>query len=187
MARKPKKSGESTETVSAITIPNDTKRAQFMIHVSRIRDAKNDLAELYQSAKEAGIVAKDINYAIKLQKAKEHDVVERRKRENEIAGWLNHPMISEPGLFDMPSPGDPIFEAGKISAMEGNPRKPPPHLGSNDAEQWMSGWNQGNAERNAALAGAMGVDDDDSDPPEDGPDEVTGEETADEMEDEPAI
>lgn len=145
-------SGATTEQLS-----EDQHRALFIQSVTKIERLREDVASAsgtlraaYKVAKAEGFSKKDIDFAIGLRKGDQAEAIERRRREQMIAKWVNHPIGTQADLFDEDRTplDDKAFEAGKLVGMEGNEAcKPPTHYPTSVAQRWIEGWHEGQAAR----------------------------------------
>jgi ribosome modulation factor len=112
--------------------------------------ASGKLRQGYQKAKAEGFTKDDIDYAIRLRTAKPEELIEQRRRERELAKFLNHPIGTEPDMFDEPDrtpAADHAFEEGKLQGLEGEPCRPPHHFATEQSQKWIAGWHEGTADR----------------------------------------
>jgi hypothetical protein len=99
-----------------------------------------------------GFSKSDIDFGLKLRGAadKEADAKAKsaeRRRQIQIAQWLNHP-LAQMDLFDgTPAPHQPIderaYEEGKIAGYQGLQCTPPVEYTGPTMQKWISGWQDG--------------------------------------------
>lgn len=144
-------SGASAEQIS-----DDQQRALFIQSLEKIKRAKEkaatataDLRNLYKVAKAEGFSKADIDYAISLEKDDDDKMIERRRREQKIAAWMNHPIGTQADLFESKVDDRPLkdraFEEGKIAGMKGEVAKPPYDTGTDGYSGYMEGYHAGQA------------------------------------------
>lgn len=105
-----------------------------------------------------GFKRKQVEFGLSLRKAKDQESIDEWRQLMRIARFLNHPIGTQPGLFDLPeeevSPVDQAKAAGRQAALEGLECKPPYATSSDEGQGWIEGWHGGHAERLTLLADA---------------------------------
>lgn len=87
----------------------------------------------------------EIDYALKLRKEPDADMIARRRAEARIARFMNHPIGTEPDMFDEVdrTPAvDRAFDEGKIAGAAGKSASPPYDPGVPQHQAWLKGWHQ---------------------------------------------
>jgi hypothetical protein len=136
------------------TLTEDQERALFFHHLNRVKAQKavvasetGSLRSLYKIAKADGFSKKDIDFALSLESRKEEETLEERRRQQRIAFWLQHPIGTQPDMFDFQPDRTPLadraYEAGKIAGMKGEPNRPPHDENTEAGQKWMAGWHKG--------------------------------------------
>lgn len=99
-----------------------------------------------------GFKAKDIDFGLRLRKGDEKAELLQRRREQQLARWLNHPIGTQPDLFDEKSDGvsrepveDKVFREGVIAGKESKKCEPPTNLTGPLMNKWIEGWHEGQA------------------------------------------
>jgi uncharacterized protein (UPF0335 family)/ribosome modulation factor len=91
----------------------------------------------------------EIDYALKLRKQEDSEMIDRRRREAQIARFLNHPIGTQPDMFDevdrTPSV-DKAYQEGKIAGAQGETAKSPHSPGTEQDQSWLRGWQDGQAD-----------------------------------------
>jgi hypothetical protein len=130
----------------------------YSICKSRLKDATSDLNKMCKAAeKEYSITKLELEIAYKLaaddgeEKAKSLITTMLK-----VARWRAYPLGTQMELFTKKSEDDPLYEEGKLAAMQGDARKPPLHYSQSPrlANRWMEGWDHGNTVRNKTLQDA---------------------------------
>jgi hypothetical protein len=102
-----------------------------------------------------GFKPKLIDFALRLRRDEESDVIEQRRAEIEVARFLNHPVGTQPELplnMEDRTPGvDKAKAEGEIAGAEGKTCSAPYAAGSPNEQAWLTGWHDGQA----ILAGAF--------------------------------
>lgn len=96
-----------------------------------------------------GFESFEIDYALKLRKGTDEEAIERRRREATIARFLNHPIGTQPDMFDEPdrTPSvDKAYQAGKIAGAEGKLAQSPHSPGTDQDQSWLKGWHESQAD-----------------------------------------
>lgn len=115
--------------------------------VSQIRTARKKLVA-------NGFKPKIIDFALRLRKDDDDAMVEQRRAETEVARFLNHPIGTQPDMFDQPDRTpevDKAFALGEIAGAEGKTCSAPYAAGSPIEQAWIKGWGKGQD----TLAGAF--------------------------------
>jgi ribosome modulation factor len=96
-----------------------------------------------------GFEAFEIDYALRLRKDEDGEAIARRRREEVIARFLNHPIGTQPELpldgIDRTPAVDKAFIDGKIAGAEGKTANSPFALGTEQDQSWMKGWHEAQA------------------------------------------
>lgn len=101
-----------------------------------------------------GFAPKIIDFALRLRKTEDADAIEQRKMEIEVARFLNHPIGTQPDMFDQPDRTpevDRAFALGEIAGAEGKTCSAPYAAGSPNEQAWIKGWHQGQATLTSAF------------------------------------
>lgn len=136
---------------------DDQQQALFFQHKKKIGGLKDKIASLtgdlrsaYKVAKAEGFTKKDIDYAFSLEKDDDEKMVEERRRQEQIARWLGHPIGTQADLFGTGKPTDdrPLkeraFDEGKRDGMKSEgPLNPPYDPGNEAYEAYIEGWHKG--------------------------------------------
>lgn len=131
---------------------SDAARALLMHHLNAIGPLEKQMAALkgkigaaYKEAKVDGISKKDIKFAQDLQKDRDEQMLERRRRETEIALWLQHPIGTQIEMFDQDRTpvAERAFEQGKNAGMKGETCNPPHAESTEQGQKWIEGWHIG--------------------------------------------
>lgn len=88
----------------------------------------------------------EIDFALKLRKSEDAEAIERRRKEAVIARFLNHPIGTQPDMFDEPdrTPAvDKAFADGRVAGASGKTAQPPFGGGTEQEQAWLKGWHQG--------------------------------------------
>lgn len=137
---------------------------QQAIFVDTVSDVKRLKAELdsingklrqrYASAKVLGISKKEIDYAIRLEKEDDAEMIAERRKQQQIARWLGHPIGTQPDMFDgaeQPQESKATI-AGRLAALRNEPRiTPTAYAGGQPEQDWLSAYDDATATRNVAL------------------------------------
>jgi uncharacterized protein (UPF0335 family) len=145
-------SGQSVQALN-----EDQQRALYLQNIGKIErlkeaatSAAGALRQAYQTAKADGFSKQDIDWGIRLRKVEEKETLEDRRRQALLAKFLNHPIGTQPDMFDgvdrTPSV-DKAREHGKMDGMEGKPLTPPSQYtpGTEQYESYCEGWHDGQA------------------------------------------
>jgi ribosome modulation factor len=96
-----------------------------------------------------GFEAFEIDYALKLRKDTDDEAIARRRREEVIARFLNHPIGTQPELpldgIDRTPAVDKALIDGKIAGAEGKTAHSPFSPGTEQDQSWMKGWHEAQA------------------------------------------
>lgn len=94
-----------------------------------------------------GFAPKVIDFALRLRKDDDDEMIEQRRAEIEVARFLNHPIGTQPELPLNMEDRTPDVEraraAGEIAGAEGKSRVPPYATGSAQEQEWLEGWSVG--------------------------------------------
>lgn len=114
-----------------------------------IEDKNAVIAEIRTQRKRLisyGFEAFEIDYALKLRKDTDDEAIERRRREEVIARFLNHPIGTQPELpldgVDRTPAVDKALIDGKIAGAEGKTANSPYSPGTEQDQAWMTGWHE---------------------------------------------
>lgn len=144
-------------------LTDDQQRALLFQHLGPIAEKKEDMASLngelrnlYKKAKADGFSKKEIDFALALISKDQDEMSDEHKQRMRIARWVNHPIGTQPDLFDF-APIDKPYEDGKVAGLEGRDAVPPEKYGVQGAnyEGWMKGYYEGNTLRAQAHDRAM--------------------------------
>lgn len=135
--------------------------------VSNVRTARKKLVA-------HGFKPKVIDFALRLRKADDEDIIEQRRAEIEVARFLNHPVGTQPELplnmEDRTPDVDKAKALGEIAGAEGQTRQPPYATGTAQEQAWLAGWSDGQAtlasafkKLEAKAAATPETDDDETD------------------------
>jgi hypothetical protein len=93
-----------------------------------------------------GFVKAEIDFALLLEKEDPDEMLDRRRREARVARWLAHPIGTQNDLFADKAADriDPVA-LGRTAGAKGETCKPPPHLNQDDAQRWITGWQEAQA------------------------------------------
>lgn len=142
-------------------LTDDQQRATFFDHLGKVRKARErvasaagDLRNLYKQARGDGISKKDIDHALRLEDGDEADLIEERRRLDQIARWIGSPVGTQGELFggtDRTPLVDRANEAGKIAAMKDEPCNVPAAWAGAGEQAWIAGWHAGNEARQEMI------------------------------------
>jgi uncharacterized protein (UPF0335 family) len=134
--------------------------------VSKIRTSRKRLVS-------HGFKPKVIDFALRLRRDEESDVIEQRRAELEVARFLGHPVGTQPELplnMEDRTPGvDKAKAEGEIAGAEGKTCSAPYAAGSPNEQAWLAGWHDGQSilagafKKLEAKAAAEPVEDDEAD------------------------
>lgn len=112
---------------------------------TKIASLTGELRSTYKTAKGDGIPKWEIDFALDLEKDEDDKMLERRRRETELARLLNHPIGTQFDMFDSdPRPlVERATEEGKQAGLKGKDCSPPHAPNTEAYEGWVSGWHQG--------------------------------------------
>lgn len=88
----------------------------------------------------------EIDYALKLRKDTDNEAVDRRRKEAVIARFLNHPIGTQPDMFDEPDRTPAVEKAAKdghVAGASGKSAQPPYAVGTEQEQAWLKGWHKG--------------------------------------------
>lgn len=115
---------------------------------TKATSASGELRAAYKEAKADGFTKKELDFAISLQNDDKDEMLTKRRRENQIARWLSHPIGTQSDMFDDSRPiRDRAFDEGKRDGAADLPLKAPNHyaVGTPGYEGYMEGWHAGQA------------------------------------------
>jgi ribosome modulation factor len=96
-----------------------------------------------------GFTTADINFALGLRKKDDAESIEKRRREAMIARFLGHPIGTQADIFDeldRTPAADKALAEGKIAGAEGQAMSPPYDQSTEQGQQWLKGWQEGQAD-----------------------------------------
>lgn len=114
---------------------------------TKIASLTGELRSTYKLAKGDGIPKWEIDFALSLEKDEDDAMLERRRRETELARLLNHPIGTQFDMFDSdPRPlRERALEDGKQAGLKGKDATPPHAAGTEAYDAWMEGWHASQA------------------------------------------
>ncbi|NEI71038.1 hypothetical protein GR212_15775 [Rhizobium lusitanum] len=114
---------------------------------AKVASATAELRNAYKTAKSDGVPKEDIDFAIALEKDDDDKMIQRRRRETELARLLNHPIGTQFEMFDSdPRPlAERSFEDGKQAGLKGKDCAPDNAMGDEARNKWIEGWHAGQA------------------------------------------
>jgi uncharacterized protein (UPF0335 family)/ribosome modulation factor len=117
--------------------------------VSAIRTARKNLVA-------NGFKPKVIDFALRLRRDEDDEIIEQRRAEIEVARFLNHPVGTQPELplnmEDRTPLVDAAFAKGEIAGASGATCSAPYATGSEAEQSWIRGWHDGQATITSAFA-----------------------------------
>lgn len=137
---------------AATELTDEQRRALFFYHLGRVKNKKaeaesvnGELRNTYKVAKADGYTKKEIDFAIRLEKADEHELMEERRRQHEIATWMQHPVGVQLSLLDEPNrtPASERAEEEGFAAGSAGESCEPPFDSHEPRQAWISGWHRG--------------------------------------------
>jgi uncharacterized protein (UPF0335 family) len=115
--------------------------------LAKMETLKADARNQRKAMKIDGFETYEINYAIKLRKHDNDEMLEQRRREARVARWLAHPIGTQSDfLADLThnkANGRDPEALGRVAGAEGATYKPPANLNQDDAQRWITGWHAG--------------------------------------------
>jgi len=96
-----------------------------------------------------GFDAFEIDFALKLRKSDDAEMMDKRRREAQIAQFLNHPIGSQLDWIDQVdrTPAvDTAYAEGKIAGARGESCKSPHDPSTPQDQSWLRGWHEGQAD-----------------------------------------
>lgn len=143
-----------------IVVPNDLelsdgeKRALLVHGLSSIEtliEQKDVIVSAIRTARKKlvanGFKPKVIDFALRLRKDEDAEMIEQRRAEIEVARFLNHPIGTQPELplnMEDRTPGvDKAKAEGEIAGAEGKTCSAPYADGSPNGQAWIAGWHDG--------------------------------------------
>jgi uncharacterized protein (UPF0335 family) len=136
---------ELTEAEKRALLVNGLNQIEGLVErkdeiVSDIRTARKRLVA-------HGFKPKVIDFALRLRKEEDGEMIEQRRAEMEVARFLNHPIGTQPELpLDMVdrTPGvDKAKAEGEIAGAEGQTCHSPHVAGTPIDQAWIEGWHVG--------------------------------------------
>ena len=138
----------------------DEKRVLLVTAIEKIvkvedalkEHSKNERAKIKQERKRLfadGFAAVEVDYALLLARSTDAEVLDRRKREADVARWLGHAVGHQADMFgdgvDCTPGVDAAFENGKNAGIKGDTCKVPDRWSeaSEQGQRWMEGWHEG--------------------------------------------
>jgi ribosome modulation factor len=91
----------------------------------------------------------EIDYALRLRKDTDNEAVDRRRKEAQIARFLNHPIGTQPDMLeelDRTPAVDKAFADGRVAGAGGKTAQPPYATGTEQEQSWLKGWHAGQAD-----------------------------------------
>lgn len=143
-------------------LTDQQQRALLIQAVVDIEGLKEQMASLngklrnrYKQAKADGVKKKDIDFAIELRKGDEKEAITEHRRRLQIARWVNHPIGTQPDLFDQQAEADAdrepiedkVAREGELAGLEGKSCEPPSHLTGPLMQIWVDNWHKAQAHR----------------------------------------
>ncbi len=96
-----------------------------------------------------GFKPKVIDFALRLRKDEDGEIIEQRRAEMEVARFLNHPIGTQPELPLIIEDRTPIvdraFAEGAVAGSEGKTCSAPYSTGAETEQAWIRGWHEGQA------------------------------------------
>jgi hypothetical protein len=134
---------------------NDDERGNLFVRelakleavIAKMETLKADVRNQRKRMKSDGFEGHEIDYALKLRKSEDDAMLERRRREDQVARWLAHPIGTQSDFLAQLSTNggrDPTA-LGRLAGAEGATCKPPANLTQDDAQRWITGWHAGQA------------------------------------------
>lgn len=122
-----------------------------LVTIEGLVDQKNTIVSQIRTARKKlvanGFAPKVIDFALRLRKDEDDDMVEQRRAEIEVARFLNHPIGTQADLFDIQADRTPevdrAFTLGEIAGAEGKTCIAPHATGSPLEQAWIKGWHKG--------------------------------------------
>jgi hypothetical protein len=151
---------EGTNTGQALPVLDDPETGAVYVHMLaeleefiKVKDGAVSAIRNHRAKMETrGFSARDIDFGLRLRKGDDKEEVKRRSREQQLARWLNHPIGTQPDLFDERVPenkkpiepiDEKVFRDGEIVGKEGKSCAPPTNLTGPLMEKWIQGWHRG--------------------------------------------
>jgi uncharacterized protein (UPF0335 family) len=142
--------------VTDLELTEAEKRALLVNGLNQIEGLTEEKDEIVADIRNArkrlvahGFKPKLIDYALRLRKGDDAEMIEQRRAEAEIARFLNHPIGTEPELpldnVDRTPGVDQARADGEIAGAEGQSLHPPHVAGSPMEQAWITGWHEGQA------------------------------------------
>jgi hypothetical protein len=136
------------EASNAARFAGDIKK--LMDLAAKIETLRGQARNIRKDLKrDIGVETFEVDFAIKLKRHDEAEMVNQRRREERIARWLEHPIGTQANMFvsavGAGNGKSRPFELGRLAGAEGAVCKPPPNLHQDDAQRWITGWQEGQA------------------------------------------
>lgn len=154
------KHGQIGHNSGDTALTDDQQQVLFFNHkksIGALKDkvahATSELRNAYKLAKSEGFLKKDFDWAFELEKDEDDKAIEDRRRQANIARWLNHPIGTQADLFsdgadtDRRSQEERGYAEGKRAGMAGEICKPSFSAGTDGYGGYMKGWHEGAAVR----------------------------------------
>lgn len=124
-----------------------------LVKLEELIAAKDEAVSAVRTARKKlvanGFKPKVIDFALRLRKDEDEDMIEQRRAEIEVARFLNHPIGTQPELplnmEDRTPDVDKARARGEIAGAEGQRRDPPYVPGTPQEQAWLAGWSDGQA------------------------------------------
>lgn len=151
-------------TPSPVTQVTDAERnALFVREIKNLEDLIKDkdavvtkIRNLRKKIISYDYKAKDIDFALELNKRDQPEMIEEHRRRQMIAYVMGHPLGTQPDILDMAAHVDrtPAVDRaerdGFGAGARGEQCRPPYHDATEQAQRWIKGWHDGQA---ALLSG----------------------------------
>lgn len=114
--------------------------------LAKMETLKADARNQRKRMKSDGFETYEVNYALKLRKADDDEMLKQRRREARVARWLAHPIGTQSDfLADLThkANGSNPEALGRVAGAEGVSCKPPANLNQGDSQAWITGWHAG--------------------------------------------
>jgi ribosome modulation factor len=153
---KPKDDAATPTAGHNSALSEDEKRALFLKGLAELEVSlgkKNEVvADIRNQRKRIlsyGFEAFEIDYALRLRKDEDAGMAERRRKEAQIARFMNHPIGTQLDLvdeIDRTPAEDKAFADGVVAGACGESCKSPFAPGLPQDQKWIEGWQQGQAD-----------------------------------------
>lgn len=145
------KAGHNSTPMAVLT--DDERRAILLNGVKKIEEFQEEMKSWNGKlrAERKRLKAHDfekheVDWALKLRSAEDDEVVEERRRQDQIARWLGHPVGSQLEMFDGVDRTPLVDRAsteGLNSGMAGDRCSPPYDMGTEAGQTWIAQWHVG--------------------------------------------